>query len=60
VDARVRFGVQRDGRARPIDVCLSVEDPPLAECIEHIFESLEFPQPEGGRVRVFYPVQLSL
>jgi anti-sigma factor RsiW len=60
VEARVRFIVLENGAVGPIEVGLSVEDQPLRECVERVFRAIEFPRPQGGPARVFYPVQLSL
>lgn len=60
VEARVRFVVLENGTLGEIEPNLSVEDQPLRECIERVFRAIEFPRPQGGPARVFYPVRFSL
>lgn len=60
VEARVRFVVLENGTVGELQPNLSVEDPPLRECIERVFRAIEFPRPQGGPARVFYPVRFSL
>jgi len=60
VEARVRFIVNDNGSVGAIDVNMTVEDQPLQECIERVFRAIEFPRPQGGPARVFYPVKFSL
>ena len=59
VRANTTFTVDRHRHIEEIDVCLSVDDPALAECIEEVFRSIEYPRPEGGPANVFYPIDLS-
>ncbi|MBI5486436.1 MAG: AgmX/PglI C-terminal domain-containing protein [Deltaproteobacteria bacterium] len=58
VDAR--FVVDRSGETDEIAVCLSVDDPTLESCIEEVFRSIEYPRPEGGRARIYYPIDMIL
>jgi anti-sigma factor RsiW len=60
VEARVRFVVLENGTPGEIELNLSVADQPLQECIERVFRAIEFPRPQGGPARVFYPVRFSL
>lgn len=60
VEARVRFVVLENGSVGEIEPNLSVDDQPLRECIERVFRAIEFPRPQGGPARVFYPVRFSL
>jgi hypothetical protein len=52
--------VMENGTVGSIDVNLSVQDAQLEQCVERVFRSIDFPHPQGGPARVFYPVQLSL
>ena len=60
VEARVSFVVLENGAVGPVDINLSVDDTQLKECIDRVFRAIEFPRPQGGPARVFYPVSFSL
>jgi anti-sigma factor RsiW len=60
VEARVSFVVLENGAVGPVDINLSVDDTQLKECIDRVFRAIEFPHPQGGPARVFYPVSFSL
>ncbi|MBI5502450.1 MAG: FecR domain-containing protein [Deltaproteobacteria bacterium] len=59
VRVNAKFIVLDDGSVGSIDVNLTVEDPTLAQCVERVFRAIEFPRPQGGPARVFYPIDLS-
>jgi hypothetical protein len=60
VEARVSFIVLENGAVGAVDINLSVDDTQLKECIDRVFRAIEFPRPQGGPARVFYPVSFSL
>ena len=59
VRANTKFIVLDDGSVGTIEVNLSVDDAALSQCVERVFRSIEFPRPQGGPARVFYPIDLS-
>ncbi|MBI5487180.1 MAG: FecR domain-containing protein [Deltaproteobacteria bacterium] len=59
VRVNAKFIVMDDGSVGSIDVNLTVDDQTLAQCVERVFRAIEFPRPQGGPARVFYPIDLS-
>jgi hypothetical protein len=56
----VRFVIGRDGnvsRAEP-SAESTLPDAAVRNCIAHVFQSIQFPPPEGGIVTVVYPIML--
>jgi len=59
VRVNAKFIVMDDGSVGTIEVNLTVDDQALAQCVERVFRAIEFPRPQGGPARVFYPIDLS-
>jgi hypothetical protein len=56
----VQFVIELDGWVRAAHVRLDeTGDRGLAECIARQFVGLQYPQPDGGRITVVYPVVLA-
>lgn len=54
----VSFAISAEGRVTGAVVTESPA-PGLGACVRSTFESLSFPRPEGGEVRVVYPFAVS-
>jgi hypothetical protein len=56
----VKFVIDRQGGvSMAADAGSNLRDESVISCIVRAFESLSFPQPEGGIVTVVYPLALS-
>ena len=56
----VRFGIDRSGAGTNVaDGGSEMADRAVTACVMRGFESLSFPQPEGGTVSVVYPISFS-
>jgi hypothetical protein len=55
----VRFVIEPDGHVSTIEEGESDLPTPVRECILEGFEGLRFPNPEGGVVKVSYPLQFA-
>lgn len=54
------FIIGRDGAVSSVQSAGSdVPDPAVVSCVVQAFYGLSFPQPEGGVVKVTYPIMLS-
>lgn len=55
-----KFVIERDGSVSNVDTSKSeIADSEVATCVGASFETLRFPEPEGGIVRVTYPIRFS-
>lgn len=55
-----RFVIERDGSVSNVDTSKSeIADSEVATCVGASFETLRFPEPDGGIVRVTYPIRFS-
>ena len=52
----VRFVISRDGTVSNVSGGGDIPDGSVVSCVTRAFYSLSFPQPEGGIVRVSYPI----
>ena len=56
----VQFVIGRDGKVTSVtDGGSQMPDPKLVACVQKAFSTLVFPQPDGGIVRVNYPINFS-
>jgi hypothetical protein len=58
-EVSVNFVISRDGSVTQVGGGGDLPDPSVVECVTRAFKSLSFPQPEGGIVRVKYPIRFS-
>jgi TonB family protein len=56
----VRFIINRDGTVSNASVSANdIPDCDVTRCVANVFQSLQFPKPEGGIVTVVYPVMFA-
>ena len=53
------FVIEADGEVKDVKTETDLKDAKLVECARKVFERLDFPKPEGGRVEVRFPVLFS-
>jgi hypothetical protein len=54
---RVAFSIRESGDVADVrDAGSTLKDPTVVACVVKVFETLSFPEPEGGKVRVIYPI----
>lgn len=52
----VTFQIQTDGASKDAKATSDITDATMVECVRKGFEDLSFPAPEGGVVKVTYPI----
>ncbi|MBL8740955.1 MAG: AgmX/PglI C-terminal domain-containing protein, partial [Myxococcales bacterium] len=55
----VSFEITRQGSTSKVSSTSDLKDKSVASCVEKAFTTLSFPQPEGGVVKVTYPIMFS-
>lgn len=58
-NVRVRFTISASGSVKKASASGSIPDEKVISCVQRAFNSLSFPQPEGGEVSVTYPIVFS-
>ena len=52
-----RFVIERDGKARNVtDHGSDLPDATVIDCVLRVFQTLTFPEPQGGVVTIVYPL----
>lgn len=56
----LHFTIDENGRVQELrDAGSDLPDPQVIDCVAEAFYALQFPEPEGGEVRVTYPILLN-
>ncbi|MBL8742329.1 MAG: AgmX/PglI C-terminal domain-containing protein, partial [Myxococcales bacterium] len=56
---KVAFTIGRDGTTGDVSETTDIDDKTFTSCIRAGFSSMSFPEPDGGVVRVTYPLQFT-
>jgi hypothetical protein len=55
-DVIVNFTIKSDGSTSDVHAGATIDDKDVIQCVSSVFPALSFPAPEGGVVKVSYPI----